>query len=242
MNRTASNVLSLALFAAAALVAVFAWRMATSPSGERAAGGPAGYRVLPAPFPAGTITGTLVAGTAANASSTAGREGEGFPEGCPKPEGPGEGAVWIEAITAGAAAKVQTARLSIGTCGFEPAVAIGLAGSTARVEADGQHRVQASVDGVRIFDAANSGDAAVTLVDPGLWSVRCASGHPWERGWVAVAAHPYQVLTDAEGRFELRHVPEGTWTLRAWHPRLGAARRTVDVKSRETTAVELLLQ
>lgn len=242
MNRTASNALTLVLFAAAAAVAAVAWNMARTPAGKPVASEPTGYRVLPAPFPAGTINGKLVAGTAAASSFAANRQGEGFPEGCRSGDAPGAGVVWIEAITAGAAAKVPPARLSIGTCGFEPDVAIGLAGSTARVVAGDDHRLQASVDGVRIFDAANAGDAAITLVDPGLWSVRCASGHPWERGWVAVASHPYQVLTDADGNFALRHVPEGTWTLRAWHPRLGAARQTVELKSRETAAVELLLR
>lgn len=248
MTRAASNVLTLVLFGSAAIVCVFAWKIAHAPTGGRNAGAAlAGYRTLPAPFPAGTITGRLVVGSAAMAAAAT--TGAAAPEGCAgagqvegrEGDGLAGGVVVIEGITAGVAARVETARLSIGKCGFAPYVAIGLAGSTARIEATSEHRIQASVDGVRIFDAANGGNAALTLVDPGLWTVRCASGHPWEHGWISVASHPYQVLTDAEGRFELRHVPEGTWTLRAWHPRLGAARRTVDLKSRETAAVEIEL-
>lgn len=245
MTRTASNVLTLVLFAAAAAVSAVAWRIAHAPAGREAGGGAVpGYRVLPAPFPAGTITGQFVVGSAAMAAATT---GAAAPEGC---AGAGEGGdrgglaggvVVLEGITAGVAARVETARLAIKTCGFDPPVAIGLAGSTARIEAGVSHRVQASVDGVRIFDADNGGNAALTLVDPGLWTVRCASGHPWEQGWIVVASHPYQVVVDAQGRFTLLHVPVGTWTLRAWHPRLGAARQTVEVKNRETAAVEIEL-
>ncbi len=244
MTRTSSNVLTLVLFAAAAAVCVVAWKIAQSPVAS--VGSQQGYRVLPAPFPAGTIIGQLVVGSAARPAAIAGAAGIA-PEGCAgageggQPSGLTGGVVVIEGIAAGVAARVETARLSIKACGFDPPVAIGLAGSTARIAAGSDHRVQASVDGVRIFDADNGGNAALTLVDPGLWSVRCASGHPWEQGWIAVASHPYQVVVDAEGRFTLQHVPVGTWTLRAWHPRLGAARQTVEVKNRETAAVEFEL-
>jgi Polysaccharide lyase family 4, domain II len=40
----------------------------------------------------------------------------------------------------------------------------------------------------------------------------------WMRGHLFVADHPYYARTDAEGRFTLPKVPEGTYQLVCWHP------------------------
>jgi hypothetical protein len=55
-------------------------------------------------------------------------------------------------------------------------------------------------------------------------SVRCDL-HPWMQGWLGVLDHPYFAVTDAEGRFTLRDVPPGDYTLAVWHERSGPRRR-----------------
>jgi hypothetical protein len=40
----------------------------------------------------------------------------------------------------------------------------------------------------------------------------------WMRGYLFVSEHPYYALTDANGRFELRNVPEGEYEVSAWLP------------------------
>jgi hypothetical protein len=54
------------------------------------------------------------------------------------------------------------------------------------------------------------------LAQPGLYKVNDEK-HLWMRSWIYVSEHPYVAVTDIEGRFELTHVPPGTYTLRAWH-------------------------
>jgi carboxypeptidase family protein len=45
--------------------------------------------------------------------------------------------------------------------------------------------------------------------------------HPWERAYVAVVDHPFFAVSDEFGRFEIRGLPPGTYTLVVWHERLG---------------------
>ena len=45
--------------------------------------------------------------------------------------------------------------------------------------------------------------------------------HPWERAFVAVMDHPFFAVSNEFGRFEIRGLPAGTYTLVVWHERLG---------------------
>jgi plastocyanin len=46
--------------------------------------------------------------------------------------------------------------------------------------------------------------------------VKC-NQHPWMRAYVAVLPHPFFAISDASGKFEIKGVPAGTYTLTAWH-------------------------
>ncbi|HJP13405.1 MAG: carboxypeptidase regulatory-like domain-containing protein [Nitrospinota bacterium] len=49
-----------------------------------------------------------------------------------------------------------------------------------------------------------------------IW-MRCDAGHAWMSAYIWVVNHPYYALTDAEGRFTIKGVPPGKYTLKAWH-------------------------
>jgi hypothetical protein len=49
------------------------------------------------------------------------------------------------------------------------------------------------------------------------------------QGWWYVAANPYYALTGADGRYELKNVPPGTYTLRVWQERLGTVDKKITV-------------
>jgi len=40
--------------------------------------------------------------------------------------------------------------------------------------------------------------------------------HGWMSAWVRVFDHPYFAMTDADGKFELRNAPVGTYRLKTW--------------------------
>lgn len=61
--------------------------------------------------------------------------------------------------------------------------------------------------------------------------------HEWMNAYLVPVAHPYFVVTDAGGAFEIDQVPPGTYALRAWHEMLGNTEKTVVVGTEVTATV-----
>lgn len=68
--------------------------------------------------------------------------------------------------------------------------------------------------------------------------VKC-NVHPWMHGYVAVFKHPYFAVTGKDGTFDLNGLPPGTYTIKAWHEKLGTATQTVTVGTNETKEISL---
>ncbi|MEO6983168.1 MAG: carboxypeptidase regulatory-like domain-containing protein [Edaphobacter sp.] len=66
-----------------------------------------------------------------------------------------------------------------------------------------------------------------------MMPVRC-NNHPWMNAFINVASTPFFAVTDAEGRFEIKGLPAGTYTLGAVHEKLGEQTMTVTVAAQET--------
>jgi hypothetical protein len=45
--------------------------------------------------------------------------------------------------------------------------------------------------------------------------------HPWMKAYIRVFDHPYFVLTDEDGKFQIKNAPAGSWRLVIWHPAAG---------------------
>jgi len=45
--------------------------------------------------------------------------------------------------------------------------------------------------------------------------------HPWMNAWVRVFDHPYAVITDENGNFEMKLAPTGKFRLFVWHEAIG---------------------
>jgi hypothetical protein len=45
--------------------------------------------------------------------------------------------------------------------------------------------------------------------------------HPWERAYVGVLDHPFFSVSDEEGNYSIHGIPPGSYTVVAWHERLG---------------------
>jgi len=53
--------------------------------------------------------------------------------------------------------------------------------------------------------------------------------HNWMNAWVGVLDHPFSAVSAADGAFELAGLPPGTYTIEAWHEKLGTQTQTVTV-------------
>jgi hypothetical protein len=51
--------------------------------------------------------------------------------------------------------------------------------------------------------------------------------HPWERAYVGVFNHPFFSVSDELGKYEIKGLPPGQYTVVAWHERFGE--KTVDI-------------
>lgn len=58
--------------------------------------------------------------------------------------------------------------------------------------------------------------------------------HSWMNAYAGVVAHPYFAVTAGGGRFELKDVPAGTYTIEAWHEKLGTQTQTVTLGEKES--------
>jgi plastocyanin len=87
---------------------------------------------------------------------------------------------------------------------------------------------------VDISQPPNSGQDERTFRQPELMMpVRC-NNHPWMQAFINVAANPFYAVSDASGRYIIKGLPPGTYTLVADQENLGQKIATVTVGAKQT--------
>ena len=66
--------------------------------------------------------------------------------------------------------------------------------------------------------------------------------HPWMQAFVGVIQHPYFAVTHEGGRFELKDLPPGTYTILAWHEKLGTKTQQVTLAPKESKEITFTFQ
>ncbi len=66
-----------------------------------------------------------------------------------------------------------------------------------------------------------------------MMAIRC-NNHPWMHSYLSVVPNPFSAVSDAEGRFTIKGLPPGTYTLTAVHEQLGQRSATVTVAAGAT--------
>ncbi len=59
--------------------------------------------------------------------------------------------------------------------------------------------------------------------------------HPWMFAWVTVVDSPYFAVSDKDGKFTIKNVPPGKYTITAVHRKLGKQTAAVEVKDSDVT-------
>ena len=72
---------------------------------------------------------------------------------------------------------------------------------------------------------------------PELIRVKC-DAHEWMRAWIWEFDNPYYATTDADGHFEIKDVPPGTYTVVAWHEVMGQKDASATVAAGKPVTVD----
>jgi plastocyanin len=66
--------------------------------------------------------------------------------------------------------------------------------------------------------------------------------HPWMRAYIAVFKHPYFDVTGADGKFDIKSLPPGSYTISAWHEKFGVSTERVTVGPNESKVVQFVFK
>jgi Carboxypeptidase regulatory-like domain len=71
--------------------------------------------------------------------------------------------------------------------------------------------------------------------------VKC-NVHPWMRAYIAVLRHPFFSVTNESGAFAIKNLPPGTYTVTAWHEKLGTATQKITAGAGESKALQFVFK
>jgi plastocyanin len=57
--------------------------------------------------------------------------------------------------------------------------------------------------------------------------------HGWMNAYVGVLDHPYYAVSGQDGKFDIKTLPAGTYTIEAWHEKLGVQSQQVTLGAKE---------
>ena len=113
-------------------------------------------------------------------------------------------------------------------CMYSPRVVGIVAGQKLQVRNSDNtfHNVWGQVSAKDVFNKPQAPKSADLTLDPSaakaddVVELKCGV-HAWMKGYVAVQDSPYFAVTGSDGSFVIKDLPQGTYTLEAWHPELG---------------------
>jgi len=113
-------------------------------------------------------------------------------------------------------------------CMYTPRVVGIVAGQKLQVRNSDNtfHNVWGVVANKDLFNKPQAPKAADLTLDPSaakagdVVELKCGA-HAWMHAYVAVQNSAFFAVTGSDGTFEIKGLPEGTYTLEAWHPTLG---------------------
>lgn len=78
---------------------------------------------------------------------------------------------------------------------------------------------------------AGGADLTYTFDKPEMFLKFKCDVHPWMFAWVTVVDSPYFAVSGADGKFTIKNVPPGKYTMEAAHRKLGTQTAEIEVKA-----------
>jgi plastocyanin len=131
-------------------------------------------------------------------------------------------------------APTEEAVLDQDGCMYKPRVVVVQAGQNVAIKNSDQtlHNVHTYKGPVTLFNQAQpQGFPPLKKKFPTTGDVvkfKC-DVHPWMTGYVVVTDNPFHSVTGEDGSFTIKDVPPGTYTIEAWHERLGTKSAEITV-------------
>lgn len=131
-------------------------------------------------------------------------------------------------------------------CMYRPRVQVAQAGQDVTIKNSDQtlHNVHTYKGPATLFNMAQAqGFPAMKKKFPTAGDVikfKC-DVHPWMTGYVVVTDNPFWAITGEDGSFTLKNVPPGSYTVTAWHERLGTTDMQVTVAADKTAEAKFEL-
>jgi hypothetical protein len=66
--------------------------------------------------------------------------------------------------------------------------------------------------------------------------------HGWMNAYVGVLDHPFFAVTDADGKFDIKGLPPGTYTIEAWHEKGGTVTQSVTIGNSESKDINFTIK
>jgi hypothetical protein len=82
---------------------------------------------------------------------------------------------------------------------------------------------------------AGGPDLTYLFPNPEMFVMFKCDVHPWMRAWVSVMDSPYFSVSDKDGKFVIKNVPPGKYTVEANHRKVGAQTQDVEVADKDVT-------
>jgi plastocyanin len=119
-------------------------------------------------------------------------------------------------------------------CLYHPRVQAAMEGQKIQIKnSDGTlHNIHAYAGTKTLFNQAQppkSKDIEKDLKAADVMKLKC-DVHPWMTAYVVLNKNPYFATTNTDGKFEIKDVPAGKYTIEAWHEKLGTQTAEVTVE------------
>ena len=91
----------------------------------------------------------------------------------------------------------------------------------------------ALVPGMEVEKALEKPEAMVRLKD---------DVYPWMSAWIGVVDHPFFAVTGTDGKFEIKGLPPGRYTIEVWQEKSVPATQRVEIGENESKSLEFALE